>query len=363
MKRHTQNARLVRRNCASKCKPPRFSVPPTRKSVVALLLSLLPAAFLGIVGCAQFPGLTPPVGGGHSNIYPIGPQQAQKTIRTPAKLHINEQAKVCLQTAEEMEKGGKFKEAIHFYDQTRRKDPRQKQVCRRMAVLYDQLGNFTKAEEEYRRALALTPEDPELLSDIGYSFYCQGRWRAAEAYLQKALKKNPEHRRSWVNLGMTLGQQNRYRESLDAFQKVLPMAQAYCNLAFVYRTQQKVNMAMAAYNYALEVQPNFRPAVNALAQMERGEKKKPAPVIAKQTQPQKSPYQKLMNFRFEKTRQLVQQTPTSQAVQSDSENHQSQRQETTTRFRGSPQRPTSQSVSIEWENPPQERGPSTFADR
>jgi len=187
---------------------------------------------------------------------------------TPAELPPGESAKVCLTTAEALEKGGKDREAIGLYEKARVIDPNLKQVARKLGVLYDRTLQHDKAKAEFDKALALRPHDADILTDFGYGFYTRGLWSEAEKYLRQAIVADPKHVRAWTNLGMTLGQREQYDDALQAFQKAVNPPQAYCNLAFIYTTQGKREEAKAAYRQALALEPGLQLARSALTRLE-----------------------------------------------------------------------------------------------
>jgi tetratricopeptide (TPR) repeat protein len=178
-------------------------------------------------------------------------------------------AKVCLATAEALDKEGKAGEAIVLYEKARHNGAQNPQVSRRLALLYDQQGDSKRALEEYKQLLKHNAKDADLLNDAGYCYYNLGKWDEAEKCLRQAVAINPGHARAWINLGMTLAQEKRTDESLAAFQKVVSPAQAQCNLAFILQTQKKYAEAKAAYRQALTLEPELALARLALAKLEK----------------------------------------------------------------------------------------------
>jgi Tfp pilus assembly protein PilF len=217
---------------------------------------------VGLLGLCAGCQTAPLSGPGGSAPLTGGPRRAEKDLPP------EQSARLCLATAQEMEKGGAEAQAIALYEKARKDDPRQEQVCRRLAVLYDRLGNCQKSLEEYQRALQLTPRDPDLLNDLGYSYYVHGKLSEAEGYLRQATVLNAKHARAWINLGLVLGAERRYGECVDAFTKAVAPAQAHCNLAFIYTTQQMWEEAKQEYRTALGLDSNLVVAQAALDKLE-----------------------------------------------------------------------------------------------
>jgi Tfp pilus assembly protein PilF len=139
-------------------------------------------------------------------------------------------AEVCWATAEELRKRGYEAEAIAQYEKVREHAPDYPQVAWRLAVLYDRQGDAARSSALYQQALQVEPRNPDLLNDLGYFYYQREDWAQAEHWLREALAVDPKHARANVNLGLTLGRQGRANESLECFARVLPPAQAMCNV-------------------------------------------------------------------------------------------------------------------------------------
>jgi Tfp pilus assembly protein PilF len=199
---------------------------------------------------------------------------AEKSELPPA-----ETGRLCLATAQSMDREGRAADAIPLYVKARQLDPAQAGVCRRLAVLYDRVGDFAHAGREYQEALRLAPRDPSLYNDIGYSCYCQGRFNEADQFLRKAVELDPKQDRSWVNLGLVLAMQSRYGDALRAFEKAVPESQALCNVAFIQTVQGKREDAANSYRTALRLSPDLPLARAALAKLEAPPGQRPAEVV------------------------------------------------------------------------------------
>lgn len=206
----------------------------------------------------------------------IGPEaisQAPQAVELPAK----DSARLCIKTAQELEKAGATeeavseatKEAIGLYEKARSLDPTTaKHAGRRLAVLYDRIGESTKATTEYDALLKLTPNDADLLNDIGYSYYNRGDWANAETFLLKATQIDANHKRAWMNLGLTFAQRFKWEESFHAFCKAVRPADAHCNVAFALASQGRTEEAKVEYRKALALDPSLKVAQGALAMLE-----------------------------------------------------------------------------------------------
>ncbi|QEL14376.1 tetratricopeptide repeat protein [Limnoglobus roseus] len=205
------------------------------------------------------------------------------TITPPTEGNLTGKQAATLSTtlAEQLEKEGKERDAITYYEKARDSDPANAlKASRRLAVLYDRAGDSNKAMHEFRELLAARPKDADLHNDVGYSCYNRGEYADAETYLRKAVDLDKHHKRAWVNLGMTLAQLDRPADSLAAFEKAVTPAEAKSNLAFVLATKGNREGATNYYRQALAADSSLKMAQAGLAAVEKNQKPEPPAVIA-----------------------------------------------------------------------------------
>jgi len=190
------------------------------------------------------------------------PPQARESPRVQA-------AELCETAGRELEHDGKEGEAVIQYERARQLDPSRLNVARRLAVLYDHRGDFDRAGVEFQKALALFPRGADLLNDIGNCHAHRGDLAEAENWLRGALEQKPDHQQAAVNLGTVLGKQGRYDESLQAFLRVLPPAEAHCNVGVLMARGQRLPEARAALHEALRLDPQLKQASTFLAHLDR----------------------------------------------------------------------------------------------
>jgi Flp pilus assembly protein TadD len=177
-------------------------------------------------------------------------------------------AVACLASARELDANGKIDEAIALYERARGLDPAHAAPAgRRLGVLYEVKGEHAKADAEYQRALAAAPKDIDLLNDIGYGYYCRGKLDRAEEYLARATELDPANKRAWSNRALVAGMQGRSDDCLAYFGRVVPEAEARCNLAFLLASRQKTAEAVAEYRQALALSPDLTIAKDAVAKL------------------------------------------------------------------------------------------------
>lgn len=212
-----------------------------RDSITIAVGSLLMLAVLG--GCSMWnqPAQVEP---------PVARSMTTSSAKKPAvpdELPPKESARLCLATAEEMQKKGHADQAIFLYEKAREGDPTLPKVAHHLALLYDAQGNGARALEEYRKALAATPKDPDLLNDFGYYNYRRGNLPEAERWYRQALTAAPHHEAATTNLAVVLGHQHRYDESIKLFTKVVGPAAAQSNVGVLAVEQGDYDVARKAF--------------------------------------------------------------------------------------------------------------------
>jgi Flp pilus assembly protein TadD len=136
-------------------------------------------------------------------------------------------------------------------------------------VLYDRHCDFSRAEVQYRKLAGRHPNDADLLNDWGYSNYLRNNWDEAESKFRRALQINPRHARAHSNLGLVLGQKDRYQEAFTEFRAAqLSEAEAHSNLAFVYWSRGKIDLARQECHLARKLDPTCARARDILAQLD-----------------------------------------------------------------------------------------------
>jgi tetratricopeptide (TPR) repeat protein/cellulose biosynthesis protein BcsQ len=131
--------------------------------------------------------------------------------------------------------------AVAFYTQAVELKPDFADAYRNRGLAYAKQGKFDRALEDYNKALELRPD-----------YHDDLRPRLAEAY---------------TGLGTSLRNEKRYAEALEAYESALGLApdfdqQAYIyyNRGLTYAAQGDGDHALADYNKAIELKPDFAEA-------------------------------------------------------------------------------------------------------
>jgi Flp pilus assembly protein TadD len=175
--------------------------------------------------------------------------------KIPDELPPEQTAKVCLETAEQLERSGHYREAILLYEKARKNAPQAIDYSRRLAALYDRSGDAAGARREFEKALAQHPRDADLLNDFGYALYRQGDLSGAEQRLREAIDLRPDHPRAKMNLAVVLAEQDRLAESFDLFAQVSGPAAAHSNLGVILARRGRREEAVQAFQQAAALDP------------------------------------------------------------------------------------------------------------
>lgn len=214
------------------------------------------------------------------------PGNRTKAVPSSAALSENEiQLDRVLSLARLHERQKKTAEAIKLYENVLEQDPQNALAHHRLGVVMAAHGEFEDAHKHFAVALSSGRPSAELLNDVGYVYYLQSDFPSAEARFREALRVDIQSKQARTNLGLALGFQQRFEESLDQFQRAGSEADAYNNLAFVQSQLGHVDLAVASYHRSLNLNPQQRPAAEALVQLTKAQNKEQSLAAAGTSQP------------------------------------------------------------------------------
>ena len=83
---------------------------------------------------------------------------------------------------------GNFNEALNYYEDVLRIQPKQIDAINFIGVIYEEYGWKDKAEEKYQTAISLDRQYLPALSNLGYLYWNQGDLEKAAFYFQKRIQ-------------------------------------------------------------------------------------------------------------------------------------------------------------------------------
>jgi tetratricopeptide (TPR) repeat protein len=116
---------------------------------------------------------------------------------------------------------GEYTEAIVFYEDLLRLNPRHADGLNNLGAALCQLGHYDEAAECFHRSTLANPADAAAYNNFGNVLRWRGQFNEAEIWLRRALKINPTYLDARNNLGLALCFLGRLRDARSHFKKVL----------------------------------------------------------------------------------------------------------------------------------------------
>ncbi len=203
-------------------------------------LVCLACAYLALAGCHHLPKYD---------------ENAYQTKISMAKLLVDQ---------------GQADKAATLYHELEKLNPKDAGPPHELALIEAKKGHTQLAEEYFREAHKRAPKDVDLLNDFGYWLYLNDRLEEAETYLAEALEIDPERKTVLTNLATVVGKRGRFEESFRIFLRGSNSeADAHCSIAYIYAQLRQFDEAKRHFEKALELEPNLKPAAEALVQLNR----------------------------------------------------------------------------------------------
>lgn len=184
--------------------------------------------------------------------------------------------------AAELERAGKYREAIALYEKMRAPgSPDALLATKLLAGFYFRQGDLERAEQEYRTLLKQNPTDAAVLTSLGDIGCRRALWPTAEMFYSQALRHQPDNPSARSGLAMALAQQGEYAKSVEEFKKVVKSeAEAHCEVAWYMAMRGKEREALQAYQTALRVEPgNTRARTEVAALRQKGVTDAPTTIV------------------------------------------------------------------------------------
>ncbi|MBI4873439.1 MAG: tetratricopeptide repeat protein [Acidobacteria bacterium] len=135
-------------------------------------------------------------------------------------------------------------------------------------------GDYELAADLYRRSLELHPM-PEAHTGLGAAYRGLGRLDDAIQECEKAIALDPEFGGSYNDIGACLIEMGRPEEAVEWLEKATRHTHRrgchlpWYNLGRVWAARELFNRARECFETAVEIEPDYRPALEALARIRR----------------------------------------------------------------------------------------------
>jgi len=168
-------------------------------------------------------------------------------------------------------KQGKISEAIKTAERALEVEPDYAVAQYNLGNLYAQQGKFDLAKRHFEAALRLLPNYAEAHGNYGQLLAEGGDIDAGMKHFEKAVTLNPTLSRAQLNLGVALAKQGKTAAAIEPLKAAARLntgsPQASFFLGSVYAVQNRYAEAEASFNRALQIDGNFAPAHQSLAQL------------------------------------------------------------------------------------------------
>jgi tetratricopeptide (TPR) repeat protein len=138
------------------------------------------------------------------------------------------------------------------------------------------LARYDEARDALARAFALCPAGKRqfMYREIGHFHKARGRYARAAEWYRRMIEAEPENAGGYIFLGCVLARQGRLGEAEDVHRAGTACAEgcideAYLNLGLVLRAQERLIEAKECFERALELDPDYQAAREALRDVRR----------------------------------------------------------------------------------------------
>jgi tetratricopeptide (TPR) repeat protein len=148
----------------------------------------------------------------------------------------------------------------------------------KVGINYLNNGELQEAIIYLEKAIQIDDSNYRYWHGLGLAYSINGQLNEAEEALNKSVEINDDFSESYNLLGSIYTDQQRFDEAVEAFKRVIKDKSygqpefAYFNLARVKRLQGHRDEAIAAYQLAVQMQPEFHRAYVALGEIFKEEK-------------------------------------------------------------------------------------------
>ena len=153
---------------------------------------------------------------------------------------------------------------------------REKQASQRFqeAFAAQMVGEYDRAVELYTESLALHPT-AEAYTFLGWTYHFQGKIEEAIAECKRAIEIDPEFGNPYNDIGAYLIELGRFEEAIPWLERATearryePRHFPHYNLGRAYLGREMYGQAMRCFQEALQVEPRYSAARQALESLRR----------------------------------------------------------------------------------------------
>jgi serine/threonine-protein kinase len=178
--------------------------------------------------------------------------------RTAFALHPA--AAVCSNLGYALKAAGQLDEAIDFYEQAIRLDPKYAPAHMNLGVALKATGNVDEAIDCYRRAIEADPTFAQAHNNLANALKGRGDLAGAVEHFEQAARLDPTLAEPHYNLGLLFADQGRDDEAIAQYEEALRLVpklyQAHNNLGNLLADRKQWDQALAHLRRAVELAPD-----------------------------------------------------------------------------------------------------------
>ena len=177
---------------------------------------------------------------------------------------LNHSTTVHLERGMELEKVGRYAEAIREHETALASDPGNVQVHVNLISLYGRIGDSAKARQHFEAATKLNPGRSDAWYDYGVLLFHEKEYAEAERAYRRALEINPYYAEAHNNLGLIEEQRGSFDDAAKDFREAIedrpdyPLARFHLGRILV--NQEKYEEAIPHFLRCLEPESEQAPA-------------------------------------------------------------------------------------------------------
>ena len=158
------------------------------------------------------------------------------------------------------------------------KNPDDIWVVHMLAESLYRMARYEESLQIYREALTRFPDHRwGIYNQIGHLFRYRGELDQATLWYEKAIEEDPDEASSYIFLGAIKARQGKLVEAEEIHRKATScgngvIEEAFHNLGLVLRGQMRLLEAADCFRRAIEIDPEYEAAIEALEDVVQGQK-------------------------------------------------------------------------------------------
>jgi tetratricopeptide (TPR) repeat protein len=177
---------------------------------------------------------------------------------------LNHSTILHLERGRELEKAGRYADAIREHETALESDPANVQIHVNLISLYGRIGDTARARQHFEAATRLNPGRSDAWYDYGVLLFHEKEYVEAERAYRRALEINPFYAEAHNNLGLIEEEQGKFNEAVKDFREAIedrpdyPLARFHLGRILVH--QERYGEAIPHFRRCLEPESEQTPA-------------------------------------------------------------------------------------------------------